>query len=235
MRWSLKYQLIVSLAFLGATGAFARSHVGRGKPRPVHLTVRVYNYAHIGFRRRAWAQHRCAWILKAAGVEAGWLDCLNPGAAQPIVPACRGPLSPGEINLNLLDRPSDLGAAISNSAIGDAIGPDFAEIFCGRIQAFADNLDGPDRFSAVLGFAMAHEIGHLLLGPDAHSPSGIMQGHWNLSVVEEASWNLAQFTPAQGQAMRAQILKRQEEYEDNSGRKLLAHASRATLREGDHH
>jgi hypothetical protein len=30
----------------------------------------------------------------------------------------------------------------------------------------------------VLGHAIAHELGHLLLGVDAHSPEGLMRAHW---------------------------------------------------------
>ena len=32
----------------------------------------------------------------------------------------------------------------------------------------------------LLGRAMAHEIGHLLLGANSHSLNGIMRGHWSV-------------------------------------------------------
>ena len=32
---------------------------------------------------------------------------------------------------------------------------------------------------SVLGYVLTHEIGHLLLGSNSHSVSGIMSPHWN--------------------------------------------------------
>jgi hypothetical protein len=31
----------------------------------------------------------------------------------------------------------------------------------------------------LFGYVLAHEIGHLLLGPHAHSASGLMRAHWD--------------------------------------------------------
>ena len=37
----------------------------------------------------------------------------------------------------------------------------------------------------MLGCAIAHEVGHLLLGPSSHSAGGIMHGEWG---SKELSW-----------------------------------------------
>jgi hypothetical protein len=49
-------------------------------------------------------------------------------------------------------------------------------IFYSRVDELA--VQGRARGERILGHAMADDIGHLLLGPNAHSPRGIMRGLW---------------------------------------------------------
>jgi hypothetical protein len=59
--------------------------------------------------------------------------------------------------------------------------------------------------SIVLGPVVAHEIGHLLLGSQAHSPDGIMQAQWRprdfLTVLSGQSG----FSREQSERMRGQL------------------------------
>jgi hypothetical protein len=78
--------------------------------------------------------------------------------------------------------------------------------FYQRITEWASGAE----FSAyqVLSHAMAHEIGHLLLGPNSHSRNGIMRAQWNrddLRVIARAS---LRFTPEQTERLRAAYLGR---------------------------
>jgi hypothetical protein len=56
----------------------------------------------------------------------------------------------------------------------------------------------------LLGFAIAHEMGHLLL-PAGHSPSGIMRPDWNGDDLRHIASGSLQFTPAQANAIRAKV------------------------------
>jgi hypothetical protein len=51
-----------------------------------------------------------------------------------------------------------------------------ATVFSDRIDAAATRV-GVDP-GALLGLVMAHEVGHLLLGIDYHSETGVMRAHW---------------------------------------------------------
>ncbi len=54
----------------------------------------------------------------------------------------------------------------------------------------------------IMGYAMAHEIGHLLLGPNSHSLSEIMRAKWHpkdLKVLAKAS---LLFTSQQAELIR---------------------------------
>ena len=57
----------------------------------------------------------------------------------------------------------------------------------------------------LLGYVIAHEVGHLLLGTDSHSHEGIMQGRWEDPQLREAGKGNLQFTPSQAGLMREHL------------------------------
>jgi hypothetical protein len=54
----------------------------------------------------------------------------------------------------------------------------------------------------MLGHAIAHEIGHVLLGTIDHSPSGIMKARWETADYRQAEMGLMKFTAREGEAIR---------------------------------
>jgi hypothetical protein len=54
----------------------------------------------------------------------------------------------------------------------------------------------------LLGYVIAHEVGHLLLGTDSHSHDGIMQGRWEDAQLRGAGKGNLQFTSSQAALMR---------------------------------
>jgi hypothetical protein len=58
----------------------------------------------------------------------------------------------------------------------------------------------------VLGAAIAHEIGHLLLPHDSHSKSGIMRAEWNQSDFRNAKSGGLLFTADQAAQIRGRLV-----------------------------
>jgi hypothetical protein len=77
-----------------------------------------------------------------------------------------------------------------------------AYILYSRIETLA--ADGDASLSDILGHAMAHEIGHLLLGP-GHSQVGIMQAEWTREDLARAARNELSFTPQQMELLLAAV------------------------------
>jgi hypothetical protein len=77
------------------------------------------------------------------------------------------------------------------------------------------NLYGPELFPTVLGYAMAHEIGHILEGVKRHSETGIMKANW---------------TPDEIKATRFHPMAFADEDVDLIDKGLEARANLATLR-----
>ena len=71
-----------------------------------------------------------------------------------------------------------------------------------RVETVARNADAD--VATVLGHAMAHEIGHLLL-PAGHSLSGLMGADWDANDLRQAEGGRLLFTPDQAALIRARL------------------------------
>jgi hypothetical protein len=70
-----------------------------------------------------------------------------------------------------------------------------ATIFQERVESVCRSA-GQD-FAIVLGHAIAHEMGHVVLASDAHAPSGIMRARWGKTELDEAAEGQLGFTAQQ--------------------------------------
>jgi hypothetical protein len=60
----------------------------------------------------------------------------------------------------------------------------------------------------ILGHVIVHEIGHLLLGSDSHSRSGVMQPDWDVEDLGAMARNFIYFTSGQAHSVRVEVRKR---------------------------
>ena len=58
---------------------------------------------------------------------------------------------------------------------------------------------------AILGYIMAHELGHLLLEDERHSDTGIMHDLWGPEHLRNAAFGRLTFTPRQARRIRANV------------------------------
>ena len=87
-------------------------------------------------------------------------------------------------------------------AVGTETGGRIAYVLHHRVTGIARGYRAPA--SVVLGSAIAHELGHLLM-VNAHAAAGIMRATWNQADFREASHGNLLFTPAQGAKMRLRL------------------------------
>jgi hypothetical protein len=147
------------------------------------LVVRVYDGSAGYSRTRAAAILTAASIAAEAGLVIDWTDCTRTSP----VGACtdlRGPDdlivrivpvapsgSPGLLIRNQSRAP--LGFSVVDPVVGAGA---IAVVFLDRVLPLARRTGvDPGR---LLGRAIAHEIGHLLLGTSEHSRSGLMREIW---------------------------------------------------------
>jgi len=162
------------------------------------LPILVYNFAQVEPSVLVEAQAVATQIFVQAGIQPIWIDC--PGHQE-----CGGETKRPEFRIRILSRGKNivthepLGSAIRCERTADAC---LFYLFYAPIRKLAETLDA--RPGHVLGLVMTHEVGHALLGPNAHAVSGIMQASLPIADLDRMMY----FTPAQGKRLQADLLAR---------------------------
>jgi hypothetical protein len=143
-------------------------------PSSFTITIHVYNYAAVPDKTLARAKEEAGRIFRNAGLTALWVDhALRAGDLRyPHYSTDSWDVT--HLVIRLLTQSQE---GSSNNAMGEALSLHIANVFMNRVteQAAAGELSA----SRMLGHAIAHEIGHLLLGDNSHSLGGIMVAPWS--------------------------------------------------------
>jgi len=128
-----------------------------------------------------------------------WKYCpLRP--SQDANPTCDSEAD-GEIRMRVLGH--HLNDVFQDSIFGFAIAPTFATVYYDSAQMLVKTTSESESYlPVVLAGLMAHEIGHLLLGENQHTVSGIMKARWEIQQIQLLTKGALQFTPQQGVQMR---------------------------------
>jgi hypothetical protein len=148
------------------------------------LVVRVYDNVGVANGDMQSALAVAHTILKNAGIEVTWRggDAGLEGQAGLAGQAKHddgGRVATSELIVRIVDapagsRPDSLGFSFVDTGTRSGT---LATIFLNRIQALSASA-GADR-GQLLGRAITHEIGHLLLGTTHHADRGLMRGVWS--------------------------------------------------------
>jgi hypothetical protein len=194
----MKSRLMTGVAMIRAVAA-------RGaEAAPQHITVIVRDFAGIPDVTLRGAETEADRILGTAGVLIAWVE-------QPTYNTSRTP-RPTELVVDIL--PAHVSRRnLDAGALGYAVPPEsgtfgsYAGILYGRVQKI--NATGTSPF-VVLGYAIAHELGHLLLGPGRHALSGVMKANWSHADLVLAAEGRFGFQHAERRRLRKNFLLRLE-------------------------
>jgi hypothetical protein len=156
--------------------------------------VVAFNQAGIDTATLARAKTEVGRIYGEAGVGVTWMESA----------ATMKSAGPFAIQLLLRRRPVNGSASVMGTAIGDlheTSGSAF--VFYDRVLGSAHG--GQHDVARVLAYAIAHEMGHLLLPHPAHSPFGIMRADWDGDDLRHIASGSLQFTAVQANAIRAKV------------------------------
>jgi hypothetical protein len=164
------------------------------------LTVRVYDNADVPKRALRAAFETAAKTLQPGDVDVTWLSCTVSSGGR-----CTEPLRRGELLVRLVR--SGNGAAVDEESLGTALVDPatgtgvLATVYVDRVERLVRGSGGD--LGMLLGRAMAHEIGHLLMGRASHAVRGLMRPRWTRAEVTRnvgADWT---FDALDLRAMRA--------------------------------
>jgi hypothetical protein len=191
------------------------------------VMIRTYNYMQVPADDIARARATADRTFRQAGISLQWVDCWVPAPASPSVdrPAssvdraesakagpssCTQPLregtdfvlrlvssTPPDATNRSLSRTVAMGTALidrdSRAGALTTVNPELVLKI-----ARGSRVD----FATLLGRAIAHEIGHLLLGHSRHSRQGLMRAIWSqdeIRGIRSADWR---FSAAEAEQMR---------------------------------
>jgi len=171
--------------------------------------VLVDDYAAVSAEVLANAEDRAAMIFRQAGVELTWVTRARQMGDPKNQPLSEDTLDQIDYVLRMLPHSR---AKLKDNALGEALtcAPSaaacFANVFYNRVQqrTNAEKIS----LAQVLGHAMAHEVGHLLLGSNSHSSRGIMRAIWSAADIQRMTKGDLLFTSEEVGVLRSNAFAR---------------------------
>jgi hypothetical protein len=159
------------------------------------VTVLIFNFRGVPDKTIVKAEKEAGRILQKAGVHVIWRDCPTGDEH------CRkGPgrvfflaMMAGPVQNKFLDT-------ISGYAL---LSDHLAAVYYDYLPRMPGGESNKNDTALVLGCVIAHELGHLLLGPRGHSMGGIMQAHWGIEQMRRALMSQLSFLPEEARLMHA--------------------------------
>ena len=224
-------RLAAGLAAIGIAGfgTFASAQNPSDAEKSVWtITLRVYDYVNVDRTALLEAEGEATRILADASVHARWVDCPIRHADVDNYPGCLSPWQWNDYAFRL--EPTAMAASQDKSEdrLGDAVICDNracpANVYYDRVRGLAGGNNAPTQI--LLGRVMAHEIGHLLLGPN-HTRTGIMQGAWSGRQLDMEAAHGMLFTPEQSRAMKTRLAAQELAWVPQATVAVLGNAPRA--------
>ena len=192
-----KIASITSLVTAALSWPLAAGNVG---PTQAAVTVSVYDFSHEPPKTLAQAEELAAAIFTAAGVDTRWTigsvadraDTLNDFSMS-AGKGCVEPLYSTEIQAQILPHaPSGFSALALGYSLPCAQRGFRVTVYADRVEAVSGATAAT--FRRVLGCALAHEAGHVLLRSTAHGASGLMKAVWTRADWQRAAATFVPFT-----------------------------------------
>ena len=187
----------VTLLLAGARRRFDDGCMLTHAAMALYLVVRVYDAQSLPATELTAARAVAEHILKDVNIAVRWTDC-----------PCSRPVGPGELVIRI--------SASTPGAVRTSLGFSYVDVqqktgtlatlYADRVHELAETVHVEK--GELLGRAMAHEIGHLLLGTSDHAAAGLMRGTWTsmeLANNRPLDWRLSR---QDGADMRQALVRR---------------------------
>jgi hypothetical protein len=171
------------------------------------LVLRTYDMVGVPSREIAAAERTVSAVMARAGIDVSWIACRGASAGTHR-PACDQTRQPSELIVRLVAVPRQAtNLALADAYIDtEAASGWFATIYVERVRSLAA-ASGVDP-GTLMGRAMAHEVGHLLLGTSAHSATGLMRASWSAPMLRrQGAWAWV-FSDEETDRLRSKVSQR---------------------------
>jgi hypothetical protein len=173
-----------------------------GQPTPA-MTLKVWNEAHLDDQMLLKTRKEVTSILGRAGVSLVWADCVAGFASWTSKDPC---MHDDDFQLSITaDKPPN--------ATPDKAG--FSEVG-GSATVYYPTVASRARYffmdaSQILAATIAHELGHLILGANAHTPEGVMRTDWGPEQFKLIGAGKLVFSRDQAKLIQTEVKRRVSE------------------------
>lgn len=152
------------------------------------------------------AEGQAAEVFEKVGIKITWVAGL--AAREALGHSVGEAWNPANLDLRIWTRPMTRGTAIPSNALGYCLSMERGQavVLADAIQNLAI-IWGTDT-ADVLGLAMAHEIGHLLLRTGNHSTTGMMEPRYLQKDLASAERGSLLFSQKESKAMQDEVRRR---------------------------
>ena len=196
----MKHSILIAGILAAGMTAHARDS------RPAHVTVYVSGDDWPPIAVDFWARDTVTSMYARIGIRLAWRN------DTPVRPAASS--SPVTIQIRFArEAPS----GVSKNALARAL--PFGEegvaihVMYDRIRWVARR---SNRESPILAHVLAHEIGHVLQGTDAHAPTGVMKAQWNGQDCDAMDKRSLEFTSVDVEMIKDGLEKLKAEHANSS-------------------
>jgi hypothetical protein len=220
-----KVRFVALLGLVGTAGlAFPGMAFSAENYASPTITVQIYNYSLASPTVLVGAEREAGRILRMAGLRAVWLEC-PVGPFTPGTPGhCEKAPEATDLRLRVLGAP--LTNKFQDTVFGFAVHPVLASVYYEYAARRATSDDADFEAPIILGCAIAHELGHLLLGTNSHSDAGIMQPRWESNQFRQLMFGNLVFTTEQSKLMQEQAKTRMRPPMGNSDPGFISRADK---------
>jgi hypothetical protein len=142
------------------------------------------------------AEQEASRLFRDPGIRVAWLNCRSDDVEDIYQRQCRQVSFPSHLHLSILPSSKGLPSSFVGIAFLETRGQGcYADLFGDALERLRDetNISG----AIILGHAMAHELGHLLLGANSHTSAGLMRAHWDRDDLAAAAHGGLRFSHEQ--------------------------------------
>ena len=206
----MRFLTFVYLAMVAAN-AWAADAAPRSQSS---LTVIVYDY--VGLKEAMLSRSEQV-ATRVLGITVSWAHCTETIKKARTGESCEQTAGPTALVIHVVPKNATRRGA-SVRSLGYSVPDESGEfgMYCG---VFYDRVQQVSRLpinkADVLGHAMAHELGHLLLGVNAHTTDGLMSAQWTPRELALAAQGKMLFREEERRKIQSNILAR------NSARELM--------------
>jgi hypothetical protein len=169
------------------------------------LVLRAYDMNGVSPHEFAVAERTAADVLGRAQIDVSLVTCR----VEPAAPRLCSEVPKGQdLIVRLTTAPSTAAeGALADANVDTALAAgSLATVYVDRIRRLAAVADVDA--GVLIGRAIAHEVGHLLLGTSSHSITGLMRAVWSATAINHEGDPAWRFDRRQGARLRSRLEER---------------------------